>query len=321
MGKGLLAGGAILWSRLPSDSARESPFQQMQLDKLTYTGKASLATISPDGKYVVHVNSDGAQSSLWVRQVATSSNVEILPASETRFLGQTFSPDGVFIYYVVYEKTSPMGNVYQIPVLGGQPKKIIEDVDSPISFSADGRQFAFIRHFPQSGETALLVANADGSGERKVISRKRPARFGAGTLSGPAWSPKGSLIACPAADLINSVDSHTIVAVDPIRAGNKHSANISGRSWASWRGCRAAMALSSRLRSDGTDFTTSYFSRWEAYCVSLPVRSFEPVSTRHSFVGYRGKNQDLRSACDGPCLHHAAMEKGQSRGLFYRYAR
>jgi WD40 repeat protein len=205
--------GGILW--LNSRTGHTAPtFHKVRLSQLTNTGKATVATISPDGKYVVHVVSDGTQSSLWVRQVATSSNVQIVPPAESSYVGMTFSPDGNYVYYVVYEKTMPLGIVYQIPVLGGTPRKIIQDVDTPITFSGDGKRFAWIRNYPQSGETALFVANSDGSGEQKIASRQRPNRFLTGTPVGPSWSPLGGLIACPVAGHENNIDVAWLVAID-----------------------------------------------------------------------------------------------------------
>ncbi|HZE71908.1 MAG TPA: protein kinase [Pyrinomonadaceae bacterium] len=223
----LAGGGIFLASRMKSTNSGRRPFQQMRLSRLTNTGKAGVATISPDGKYVVHVNSDGAQSSLWVRQVAAASNVQIVPPAESRFVGQTFSRDGAFVYYVVYEKNSPLGTVYQIPVLGGQQKKIIEDVDSAITFSPDSQHFAFVRNYPQSGETALFVANANGTGEQKIASRQRPNRFDAGP-PGPSWSPDGRLIACSVGGPLNGIDRHTIVGIDP---NAKNEKPLTSRSW------------------------------------------------------------------------------------------
>jgi eukaryotic-like serine/threonine-protein kinase len=191
-----IAGGAFLWSKMrPHNTAPN--FGKIRLTQLTNTGKANVATISPDGKYVVHVVNDGTQSSLWVRQVATTSNVRIVEPSESRYVGLTFSRDGDYVYYVVYEKNSPLGVVYQIAALGGTPRKIIQDVDTPITFSPDGKRFAWIRQFPQSGETALFVANSDGTGEQKIAARQRPERFLAGSPGGPAWAPDGEVIACP----------------------------------------------------------------------------------------------------------------------------
>ena len=149
-----------------------------------------------------------------MRQIATSSNIQIVAPAESRYIGVTFSRDGNYIYYVVYEKNSPMGVVYRIPALGGQPEKLAEDVDTPVTFSPDGKRFAWIRNFPQSGETALFIANSDGSNEQKIASQQRPNRFSAGAPVGPAWSPNSDLIACPVVSQENGVERHRISLVD-----------------------------------------------------------------------------------------------------------
>jgi eukaryotic-like serine/threonine-protein kinase len=94
----VIAGGLIAWSRLNTKATSLRPFEKMRLTRLTNTGQVTVASMSPDGKYVVHVVSDGALSSLWVRQVATSSLVQIVPPAESRYLGQTFSRDGNYVY-------------------------------------------------------------------------------------------------------------------------------------------------------------------------------------------------------------------------------
>ena len=209
----LLVSGGVLIAKLRKQPTAP-PFAKVRFSQLTSTGKATVATISPDGKYVVHVVSDGTQSSLWVRQTATSSNVQIVPPSETRYVGVTFSVDGNYVYYVVYEKSAAIGYVYQIPVLGGTPRKIIEDVDTPITFSADGKSFAWIRNFPRAGETSLFTANSDGTGERKVASLQRPQRFTVGNSWGPSWSPTEDVVAAPVAGPENGSDVSKVVAVD-----------------------------------------------------------------------------------------------------------
>ncbi|MCA1639431.1 MAG: serine/threonine protein kinase [Acidobacteria bacterium] len=60
-------------------------FQTAKFTRLTTTGKASGVGISPDGKYVVHVQIDGGQQSLWTRQVATQSNVQIVAPAAVFF--------------------------------------------------------------------------------------------------------------------------------------------------------------------------------------------------------------------------------------------
>ena len=116
------------------------PFQNMSMEKLTNSGHAVLATISPDGKYVVNAVDEGqGQQSLWMRHVATGSNAQIMKPMEGRYTGLTFSPNGDFLYFVRSDPQHPgVGFLYQIPVLGGTPRKLVDDVDSAVSFSPDG---------------------------------------------------------------------------------------------------------------------------------------------------------------------------------------
>src|SRR6185369_3538722 len=68
--------------------------------RLTTTGNATGAAISPDGKWLVHIQDDGDQKSLWLRQVAVAeSNTQIVPPAHVRFRGVAFSPDGNYVYY------------------------------------------------------------------------------------------------------------------------------------------------------------------------------------------------------------------------------
>ncbi|MGB8323026.1 MAG: protein kinase [Candidatus Acidiferrum sp.] len=174
---------------------RKTPLnlQDMEITKLTRSGKASGVAISPDGHYVVYVLMDGEKQSLMVRQVATGSDVQVIPPDVVTYFGLAFSPDANYIYYVGSSKENALfSHLYKIPVLGGSPLKVVSDADSSPSFSPDGKRFAFLRGQPENGQVHLLLASADGSGERTL--RSKPGSADASTLVRPAWSPDGKTI-------------------------------------------------------------------------------------------------------------------------------
>jgi Tol biopolymer transport system component len=178
-----------LFSR--SQPRKAISFASAKLQRLTTTGKATRVAISPDGKYVVHVQNDGGQQSLWTRQVATQSNVQIVAPAAVSYISLTFSPDGNYVYYTLGSRDMPQRGLFQVSTLGSAPKKILENLDvDTISFSPDGKQFAFLR-FERGKEYALMIANADGTGERKLVSHKNPPE----SFGWPAWSPDGKMIA------------------------------------------------------------------------------------------------------------------------------
>jgi serine/threonine protein kinase/Tol biopolymer transport system component len=170
------------------------PYAEARLTKLVDTTKATDAAISPDGKYVAYSIEEGGKQSLWVKQVFGGNGVPVVPAADVGYEGITFSSDANYIYYITHEKGQNQRELFRIPLLGVTPKKILEDIDTPISFSPDGTQMTFIRGYPIQKQTALMIANSDGSGERKLATRNSPDDFG--WIGGPAWSPDGNYIAC-----------------------------------------------------------------------------------------------------------------------------
>src|SRR5262249_60235695 len=91
----------------------------LKLQALTTSGRASDAAISPDGKYVAHVKRDAGQQSLWLRQVMTTSDTQIVPPAPQSYAGITFSKDGDYIYYRLGEPNLSDRNLYQVNLLGG----------------------------------------------------------------------------------------------------------------------------------------------------------------------------------------------------------
>ena len=194
----LLLGAAIAghyWERYhPVQNPIPSAFQQMTISQLTTSGNVGPAAISPDGKWLAYVVNE-QQQSVWIRQMATGSAVQVIPPSAATYNNGAvaFSPDGNYLYCVVH----PSGgkNVLEkVPSVGGTPQTILSDIDSPISFSPNGAEIAFVRN--SAGASSLMIANADGSNARALAAVHTPASFDDDSAggAGPAWSPDGKHI-------------------------------------------------------------------------------------------------------------------------------
>src|SRR5262245_48192664 len=81
--------------------------------------------------------------------------------------------------------------------MGGASKKLLENIDSCVTFSPDGQRFAFVRRYYAKNETSLMIANADGIVERTLVTRKYPNMFVSDEVVRIAWSPDGKIVACP----------------------------------------------------------------------------------------------------------------------------
>ena len=176
--------------RTPS---RKLDIEKIQVTKLTDSGKVGLVAISPDGRYLCYALREHDGWGLWLYQVATHSNALILPADAIAFQGITFSPDGNYIYYVRADKNDPgFKYLYAMPVLGGPSRLLVKDIDSPVSFSPDGRKFVYSRGMPTPNATEVRIANADGSGNYLLgtVPNTHP-----GFQPGATWSPDGRTIA------------------------------------------------------------------------------------------------------------------------------
>src|SRR5262245_41521997 len=132
-------------------------------------------------------------------QLATNERKQIRPPANIDYNGLTFSPDGEEIFFVTLanEDGQIKSALHKMPAGGGEAATVLSDVGDAISFAPDGAQFAFVR-LSNMTETALMVANVDGSGERVIATRKEREFLGR-----PAWSPDRNLIACASAVIRN----------------------------------------------------------------------------------------------------------------------
>ena len=185
--------GFALYNYLQAPKAVINPLT-MQISKLTENGGTTAGAISPDGRYAVYIKR-GDQQSLWVKQIATGSEAQVVPPGPGWFLDRrpTFSPDGNYIYYE-HGAAPSEGNesvLYSVPSLGGTPQRVLDDLMTPVEFSPDGKQIVFA-HFDANGKKPqMILANSDGT-NRHVIAERDFLAVNNNTL---AWSRDGKFIA------------------------------------------------------------------------------------------------------------------------------
>ena len=186
----LVAAGRGIYSMLRRPAAM--PFQSFAITQITNSGKYVAVAISPDGKYLLSAVEENGRQSLWLRNIPTSSDTQVIAPADATYRRLTFSSDGNYIYFL--KAASSAGDVWNLlraPVLGGAPQVVVRDDNSGAAFSPDGMRMAFTRsNHPERGISLLLTSNLDGTDEKVITTGPTfywPSRV--------AWSPDGSQIA------------------------------------------------------------------------------------------------------------------------------
>jgi Tol biopolymer transport system component/DNA-binding winged helix-turn-helix (wHTH) protein len=175
------------------------------------TGGFVHAAITPDGKYVAYSSETGGKESIWLRQLATGENIQIVPPTDEKFLGLVISHDGNSLYFVRDNPsdTAPSA-LYRVMTFGGIPVKIAESTEGTVSLSPDDKQLSFIRPNQRDDDfRSLHVIDVDGRNERRLLTRKRPIR-----LSGAQFSPDGQSIAFASGQSSNGGSDFRLMRVD-----------------------------------------------------------------------------------------------------------
>ena len=181
--------------KMLNKSAPTIDTHNISIRPLTEHGQVTdFVSISADGRLMAYGRREGERS-LRVKQVATGSEVIVVPPQAGFFgSGAAFTPDSNYLYYTHQDPANGNNtNVYSVPALGGASRQIVSDVSSSVAFSPDGKRMVYRRAIQTSGEDQVLLANADGTGEKVIFERESVA--GEGLFTDPSWSAAGDLIA------------------------------------------------------------------------------------------------------------------------------
>lgn len=192
-----LLGGAVALKEFrqtpQKDDRRTVISRDMTVTRVTNSGKMLCSTISPDGKLIAYAqNYTSGTGSLYVRQVNSNHEIQLLEPGQRIFGATAFSPDSALIYFVVYDKRDPEGALYHVPALGGPSTRLIGNFASMFTLSPDGRSVAFFRKDTTQKQESLIVATLDSGEERTLLTRPDSDDY---LIVSPAWSPDGKMIA------------------------------------------------------------------------------------------------------------------------------
>ena len=189
----VIIGGYFLFGGR-SGLAPAIPFANSSVKQLTTSGKVGLAALSPDGKLFAYTIDDLGQKSLWLGFVNGGNHLPLRPAADAVYRTLAFSPDSTTLYFSVRDEQNPKGAMYKMPVSGGVPVKILDEIDNFV-LSPDGRQVAIGRRDDQIKRNFLVVAALDGSQRRDAASFPKEFSFFFDTIS---WSADGKRFAVSA---------------------------------------------------------------------------------------------------------------------------
>jgi serine/threonine protein kinase len=183
----VVTAGLFGWRLWP----RAIPFSSMSVSQITNTGTLERIALSGDGKFLAEVKNDAGQRTVWIRNLATNTDTQILNAFPSQYLGLTFSPDANYLYFTRETPDSGVvSRIYTMPVFGGTPRQIVLDVDSAPSLSPDGSRFVYLRWTPDRKDqySEIHIADKDGSNDQLLYTSIDKAEA-------PVWSPRGNEIA------------------------------------------------------------------------------------------------------------------------------
>jgi DNA-binding winged helix-turn-helix (wHTH) protein/Tol biopolymer transport system component len=216
---------ALVWYNSGGSLAARPKFT-----RLTTGGKVTLATVSPDGEFIIFAQKEGVGESLWRRSLKTNNQQQILPPQEVEFVGLTVSPDNRYAYFSVFSKNSAILTLTRLSLQSNLPESLSEiDTDASVSFSPDGKKFAFTESFSSLKETQLKIADADGLNQQVLVKAKDVNRkFPIYQASPVAWSPDGKTIACAVQVFEANGSFYRVLLVNPNDGSEKY---LSEKHW------------------------------------------------------------------------------------------
>jgi DNA-binding winged helix-turn-helix (wHTH) protein/Tol biopolymer transport system component len=198
-------------------------------DRITNIGKVSLAAVAPDGGSMVFAQQEAAGESLWKLQLTGGELTQLVPPSQVEFVGLSITPAGDFAYYTTFAENNVDLSLSRISLAGGTPETLPVESDVSVSFSPDGKRFAYTEAHSAVHQTLLKVANTDGTDQKILLTAEGEKRVLPVFQSSPvSWSLDGTEIACAVQEAEGNEIGFRILLVDPEDGSERY---LSDKRW------------------------------------------------------------------------------------------
>lgn len=170
----ILISAIVIGSAYQNNNAISPIFSKSYTAKsLAVTGNSTYSAISPNGKYVAYINVNDGKESVWIKNLETDNNIEIVPPAEVIYLGLVFSRNNEYIFLSKNERNkSEQLNLYKVSILGGMQEKILEEIQGFVSVSPNDKQLSFVRYAHKPDDyCSLWIADIDGTNQKKIVIR------------------------------------------------------------------------------------------------------------------------------------------------------
>jgi Tol biopolymer transport system component/DNA-binding winged helix-turn-helix (wHTH) protein len=189
---GAVAVAGILFAYVRSGQSRSPERRPLTYSTITNSGVNNSASISSDGRLVAYIqNHKNQKGALYVRQVGTNIEKELISDEHSNFGMTGFSPDGAYIYFYQHNTATNRKMLNRVPVLGGPVVLITDRLDNGyFSLSPDGKAAMVVRYDEVARISGLVQIELDGTGrETEVLATSYQEKQ---LQVGGSWSPDGS---------------------------------------------------------------------------------------------------------------------------------